>query len=100
VKQIDAVIPKPMLQEVQNALDGIGVKNFMESAIICHGNQKGQVMIYRGARFVANIVEKVKLEIIATDDSVDKIIKVISSIAKAGNGEDCRISLRPYLEVA
>jgi nitrogen regulatory protein PII len=100
VKQIDAVIPKLMLQEVQNALDGIGVKDFMESAIICHGHQKGQVMIYRGARFVANIVEKVKLEIIATDDSVDKIVKVINSIAKTGSSQDCRISLRPYLEVA
>ena len=57
-------------------------------------------MIYRGARFVANIVEKVKLEIIATDDSVDKIIKVINTIAKTGSREDCRISLRPYLEIA
>ena len=100
MKQIDAVIPKFMLQEVQNALDEIGVKDFMESAIICHDHQKGQIMIYRGARFVANIVEKVKLEIIAADDSVDKIIKVISSIAKTGSRADCRISLRPYLEIA
>lgn len=100
MKQIDAVIPKPMLQEVQNALDEIGVKDFMESAIMCHGHQKGQIMIYRGAKFVANIVEKVKLEIVATDDSVDKIINVISSIAKTGSREDCRISLRPYLEIA
>jgi len=100
VKQIDAVIPKLMLQEVQYALDEIGVKDFMESAIMCHGQQKGQIMIYRGARFVANVVEKVKLEIIAADDSVDKITKVISSIVKTGSNEDCRISLRPYLEAA
>lgn len=100
MKQIDAVIPKLMLQEVQNALIEIGVNDFMESAIMCHGHQKGQIMIYRGARFVANVVEKVKLEIIAADDSVDKITKAISSIVKTGNSEDYRISLRPYLEVA
>lgn len=100
MKQIDAVIPKLMLQEVQHALDAIGVKDFMESAIMCHGHQKEQIMIYRGAKFVANVVEKVKLEIIAADDSVDKIIKAISAIVKTGSREDCRISLRPYLEVA
>jgi nitrogen regulatory protein P-II 1 len=100
VKQIDAVIPKLRLEEVRNALDEIGVEDFMESDILCHGHQKGQVMIFRGAQLVANIVERVKLEIIVADDSVDRIIGVISAIAKTGIREDCRISLRPYLEVA
>jgi nitrogen regulatory protein PII len=56
-------------------------------------------MSFRGARFVANMIEKVKLEIIAADDSVGKIIEAIGSIAKTGSREDCRIAIRPYLEV-
>lgn len=100
MKQIDAVIPKLRLEEVRNVLDEMGVDDFMESDILCHGHQKGQEMVFRGARFVSNIVEKVKLEIIAADDSVDKIVEAISSIARTGIREDCRISLRPYLEVA
>lgn len=99
MKQIDAVISKLKLEDVRNALDEMGVEDFMESDILCHDHQKGQIMIFRGARFVANIVEKVKLEIIAADDSVDKIVAAISAIAKSGIGGDCRISLRPYLEV-
>ena len=99
MKQIDAVIHQFKLQEVRNALDEMGVEDFTESAIMCHGQQKGPIMTFRGARFVANIVEKVKLEIIAADDSADKIIAVISLIAKTGSKEDCRIALRPYLEV-
>ena len=98
MKLIEAVIHQLKLQEVRNALDEMGVEDFMESSIICRG-QKGQVMIFRGAKFVANIVEKVKLEIIAADDSVEKIIEVIGSIAKTGRREDCRIAIRPYLEV-
>jgi nitrogen regulatory protein P-II 1 len=97
MKQIEAVIQQLKLQEVRNALDEMGVDDFMESSVSCH--QKGQTMIFRGAKFVANIVERVKLEIVAADDSVEKIIDVIGSIAKTGRREDCRIAIRPYLEV-
>ncbi|HET6420619.1 MAG TPA: P-II family nitrogen regulator [Geobacteraceae bacterium] len=99
MKLIEAVIKQLKLQEVRNALYEIGVEEFMESEIICHGPQKGQIMIFRGARFVAKIVKRVKLEIIAADDSVDKIIEAIGSIARTGSKEDCRIAIRPYLEV-
>lgn len=99
MKLIEAVIHKLKLQEVRNALDDMGVVDFMESSVICHGHQKGQVMIFRGAKFVANVVEKVKLEIISADESADKIIQALGSIGKSGNREDCRIAVRPYLEV-
>lgn len=98
MKQIEAVIHQHKLQEVRNALDEMGVEDFMESAVKCH-TQSGPTMSFRGAKFVANIVEKVKLEIIAADESVEKIIEAIGSIARTGNREDCRIAIRPYLEV-
>jgi len=99
MKQIEAVIHQLKLHEVRNALDEMGIEDFMESAIMCHTHQNGQTMSFRGATFVANIVEKVKLEIIAADDSVGKIIEAIGSIARTGRREDCRIAIRPYLEV-
>jgi nitrogen regulatory protein PII len=98
VKLIEAVINRPKLEEVCSALDEIGVEDFMESDVLAHSQQKGQVMIFRGARFLANLVEKVKLEIIAADDSVGNIVEVISSIARTERKEDCRIAIRPYLE--
>jgi len=99
MKQIEAVINHLKLQEVRNALDDMGVDDFMESAVKCHTHPTGQTMSFRGATFVANIVEKVKLEIIAADDAVGKIIEAIGAIARTGNSEDCRIAIRPYLEV-
>ncbi len=100
MKLIEAVIQQFKLQEVRNALYEIGVEDFMESDIVCHGHQKGKIMIFRGAEFVAKIVRKVKLEIIAADDSVEKIIEAIGSIARTERREDCRIAIRPYLEVS
>ncbi len=99
MKLIEAVIQQLKLQEVRNALYELGIEDFMESDIICHGHQKGQKMIFRGAEFVAKIVRKVKLEIIAADDTVEKIIEAIGSIARTGSKGDCRIAIRPYLEV-
>jgi len=97
MKQIEAVIHRLKLQEVRDALVEMGIDDFMESAILCH--QKGRTMMFRGATFVADIVEKVKLEIIAADDSVTKIIEAIGSITGTGRKDDCRIAIRPYLEV-
>jgi|ERR1039457_285072 nitrogen regulatory protein PII len=99
MKHIEAVIHQLKLQEVRNALDDMGIEDFMESAIMCHTHHNRQIMSFRGAKFVANIVEKVKLEIIAADESVEKIIEAIGSIARTGRREDCRIAIRPYLEV-
>jgi nitrogen regulatory protein P-II 2 len=99
MKLIETVIHQLKLQEVRNALDQMGVEDFMESSVICHGQQQGQTIMFRGARFVANVVDKVKLEIIAADESVGNIIEAIGSIARTGRKEDCRIAVRPYLEV-
>lgn len=99
MKQIEAVINRPKLEEVLSALDEIGVEDVLESDVITHSHNKDQVMIFRGARFVADLVEKVKLEIIAADDTSAKIIEVIGSIARTERKEDCRIAIRPYLEV-
>jgi nitrogen regulatory protein PII len=97
MKQIEAVIHQLKLQEVRDALEEMGIDDFMESAVQCH--QKGRTMIFRGASFMANIVEKVKLEIIAADDSVAKIIEAIGTIARTGGNKDCRIAIRSYPEV-
>jgi nitrogen regulatory protein PII len=100
MKLIEAIIKPKNLNEVKSALQKIGIDEFMVSTLICHGRQKGQVMIYRGAEYVANFVEKVKLEIIAADDTVGKIIEVIGSIAKTERKEDCRIFILSFVDAS
>ncbi len=98
MKLIEAVINRFKLEEVRCALDEIGVEDCMESDVVSHSHQKEQVMFFRGARFVANLVEKVKLENIAADESAGKIVEAIGSIAKTEHKEDCRIAIHSYLE--
>ena len=98
MKLIETIIKPVKLDEVTSALAGIGIEDYMESAIFCHGRQKGQSMMYRGAEYVGSFVEKVKLEIVAADESVGKIIEAIGSIAKTERREDCRIFVLPFVE--
>lgn len=98
MKQIEAVISPFKLREVREALEEMGIADVMESVVRCH--QKGRAMVFRGATFMTDIVEKVKLEIIAADDAATGITEAIGAIAGTGRREDCRIAIRPYLEVA
>jgi nitrogen regulatory protein PII len=98
MKMIEAVIKPVKLDEVKLALGKIGIADFMESAIFCHGPQKGQSRFYRGAEYVTDFVEKVKLEIIASDDTVGRIIEAIRRIAKTERKEDCRIFVLSFME--
>jgi len=99
MQQIDAVIQTCKLNEVRDALEELGVGEFMESSVHCHSQQNRQAMSFRGATFVANIAEKVKLEVIAADEAVEKVVAVIGRIARTDNREDCRIAVRSYQEV-
>ncbi|GFO55728.1 nitrogen regulatory protein P-II 1 [Geomonas sp. Red276] len=98
MKLIEAVINKLKLQDVRSALDELGVVDFMESPVTCNAD-RGPVMVFRGARFVARVAGKVKLEIVSADESVERIIDVIGSLARTDRPGDCRIAIRPYLEV-
>jgi nitrogen regulatory protein P-II 1 len=100
MKMIEAVIKPVKLEEVTSALEKMGIVDFMESTIFCHGPQKGQSRFYRGAEYVAGFVEKVKLEIIASDDSVGGIIEAIGRITKTERREDCRIFVLSFLEAS
>lgn len=99
MKLIEAVIQQFKLQEVCSALEEMGIDDFMESAVVCHGRQKEHTVRFRCATFVATIFDRVKLEIVAADDLVGTITETIGAIARTGRKEDCRIAIRPYVEV-
>lgn len=98
MKMIEAIVKPAMLEEIQSALGEIGIEDFMESTITCHGRQPGPAMVYRGDEYVSCFVEKVKLEVIAADESVANVIEAIAHIAKTERREDCRIFILPFLE--
>jgi nitrogen regulatory protein P-II 1 len=99
MKKIEAVIKPFKLDEVKDALNAIGVQGITVTEVKGFGRQKGHTELYRGAEYVVDFLPKVKLEIIAVESLVSKIIETIETSAKTGRIGDGKIFVTPVEEV-
>ncbi len=91
MKLIIAIIKPFKLEEVREALTGIGVQGLTVSEVKGYGRQSGHTEVYRGAEYVVNFVPKIKLEIGIPDEDVAKVIDTLESTAKTGKIGDGKI---------
>ena len=91
MKLIIATIKPFKLEEVREALTGIGVRGMMVTEIKGFGAQSGHTEIYRGAEYAVNFVPKVKLEIAVAAAMADQVIETIASTARTGKIGDGKI---------
>jgi nitrogen regulatory protein P-II 1 len=99
MKKIEAVIKPFKLDEVKDALNAIGVQGITVTEVKGFGRQKGHTELYRGAEYVVDFLPKVKLEVIAADTLVPKIIETIEAAAKTGRIGDGKIFVTTVEEV-
>ena len=99
MKKIEAVIKPFKLDEVKDALNAIGVQGITVTEVKGFGRQKGHTELYRGAEYVVDFLPKVKIEVIAADRLVAKIIETIETAAKTGRIGDGKIFVTPVEEV-
>jgi nitrogen regulatory protein P-II 1 len=99
MKKIEAIIKPFKLDEVKDALNAIGVQGITVAEVKGFGRQKGHTELYRGAEYVVDFLPKVKIEIIAADNLVSKIIETIETTAKTGRIGDGKIFIIPVEEV-
>lgn len=91
MKLITAVIKPFKLDDVREALSGVGVSGITATEVKGFGRQKGHTELYRGAEYVVDFLPKVKLEIAINDDQVDAVIEAISGAANTGKIGDGKI---------
>lgn len=99
MKKIEAIIKPFKLDEVKDALNGIGIKGMTLTEVKGYGRQKGHTEVYRGAEYVVDFIPKVKLEIIVQDDQVDQVIDQILAVARTGKIGDGKIFVLPVERV-
>jgi nitrogen regulatory protein P-II 1 len=99
MRKIEAVIKPFKLDEVKEALHGIGIQGMTVTEVRGFGRQKGHTELYRGAEYVVDFLPKIKLEIAVRDEMVDKVIDVIVSAANTGRIGDGKIFVLPMDEV-
>ncbi len=91
MKMIIAVIKPSKLDEVREALTGLGVEGMTVSEVKGFGRQKGHREIYRGAEYTINFVPKIKLEVAVDDDVSDSVIRAIQETSNTGQIGDGKI---------
>ena len=91
MKKIEATIRPEKLQEVQTALENAGYPGIQIMEIEGHGKQKGVTQQWRGEACKMSFLPKVKLEIIAADGDVERIVQAILKVAKTGAVGDGKI---------
>lgn len=96
--KIEAVIRPQRLDEVKASLDDLGVTGMTVTEVRGAGKQKGYTQHYRGAEYTVNLIQKLKLEIVAAEADVNRIVEAISTAARTGEIGDGKIFLSPVLD--
>ncbi len=91
MKLIMAIIKPFKLDEVREALTGLGIQGLTVSEVKGFGRQKGQTEIYRGAEYSVSFLPKVKIEVVVNDDQLDSTIESIQKTAGTGKIGDGKI---------
>jgi nitrogen regulatory protein PII len=91
MKKIEAIIKPFKLEDVKEALSGVGVEGMTVSEVKGFGRQKGHTEIYRGSEYTVDFLPKLKLEVVVPDTAVDAAIAAILKTAKTGKIGDGKI---------
>jgi nitrogen regulatory protein P-II 2 len=99
MKLIAAIIKPFKLDEVREALSGVGVQGITVTEVKGFGRQKGHTELYRGAEYVVDFLPKVKLEAAVEDQLLDRAIEAIESSARTGKIGDGKIFVYDLMQV-
>ena len=84
VHLVTAVIKPHKLDEVKDALRGIGVQGLTVTEVRGFGRQGGKTETYRGAEYNVDLLPKVKIEVVCDTGDADKVVDTITEAARTG----------------
>ena len=99
MKKVEAIIKPFKLDEVKEALQELGVQGMTVIEAKGYGRQKGQTELYRGAEYVVDFLPKIKIEVVAPDDQLERVVEAIATAARTGRIGDGKIFVSDILDV-
>ncbi len=91
MKKIEAIIRHFKLEDVKNALNEQGIHGMTVQEVRGYGRQKGHTEMYRGAEYTVDFVPKVKIEVVCSDDNLDRVVDTILRHGQTGEIGDGKI---------
>ena len=91
MKKIEAIIQPHKLEDVKEALMGIGIDGLTVSEVRGHGRQKGHKEVYRGMEYTVDLLPKVKIDLVVPDARCDEVVGALTQAARTGQIGDGKI---------
>lgn len=91
MKKIEAVIQPHKLEDVKEAMKGIGIDGITVTEVRGHGRQKGHKEVYRGMEYHVDLLPKIKLEIVIPNSRAEEVIRTLVASARTGKIGDGKI---------
>jgi nitrogen regulatory protein PII len=91
MKKIEAIIKPFKLEDVKEALSGVGVEGMTVSEVKGFGRQKGHTEIYRGSEYTVDFLPKIKIEVVVADAQVTGAVEAVVKAAKTGKIGDGKV---------
>ena len=98
MKKIEAIIQPFKIDEVKQALMGIGIDGMTISEVRGHGRQKGHKEVYRGQEYNVDLLPKVKVEMVVASERSEEVVKTLSEAARTGKIGDGKIFIYDVAE--
>src|SRR2546425_9601178 len=98
MKKVEVILQPFKLDEVKEALLGVGIDGMTESEVRGHGRQKGHKEVYRGQEYQVDLLPKIKLEIVVTEAKLEAVIKAVTTGVRAGKIGDGKIFVYEVIE--
>lgn len=95
MKMIEAIIKPFKLDDAKEALGAVGIEGLTISEVRGFGRQKGHSELYRGAEHIVDFLPKIRLEIVVTDNLVEKVTKALEESCRTGQIGDGKIFVLP-----
>ncbi len=99
MKRVEAIIKPFKLDEVKDALHGVGIQGMTVTEVKGFGRQKGHVELYHGAEYDITFIPKMKIELVIADDLLEKAASTIEKSARTGKIGDGKIFVSTLQEV-
>ena len=99
MQKIEAIVRPEKLDDVKNALADAGFHGMNIVHVTGRGVQRGIVHQGRGGEsYTVDMLPKVKVEVVVSDEKVDAVVKIICEAAATGNIGDGKLFVMPVTD--
>ena len=98
-KKIEVIIREEALDPVKDALRAIGIVGMNVIEVRGHGREGGIELSWRGTSYHMDLLPKIQINVVLSDDNVEKTIEAITQAAWTGSEGDGIIFIYPVDDV-